>query len=492
MEGALESPYRKLLRGSLLANALALMLFADYVAAAHASRVATSPASDHAPALPAAPIVVTSTADIGAGTLRDAIGNASSGDTIIFSLTLPAVITLTTGYLDISKNLTISGSVTPSLLVIDGNQSSRVFRIFAGNVIISGLTIRNGKESTAGFAGGGIYNSSALTRTNSIVINNASNGNGGGIYHDGTMLTLDNVSVISNTSGLYEGGGLSSSAGIITLMNTTFMSNTSTFGGGIESFSPATLISVTMRGNTASGYGGGINAALAPMTLTNSSVFSNTAAQSGGGIAIASIPVTITNSAIFSNTGAGGTGGGGVYDQGGPLWMTNVTLSGNSAPGNSGGALTIRLSGSGYLTNVTVHANTAGFGAGIIAALGTTTTLTNTILSNNTNGNCSVSGTMFSGGHNLEDADDCGLTASGDMTNTNPLLGPLANNGGATLTHALLPGSPATDHGTNTGCPSTDQRGSHRPVDGDANGSAICDIGAYEAPLRLFLPLIKK
>ncbi len=113
----------------------------------------------------------------------------------------------------------------------------------------------------------------------------------------------------------------------------------------------------------------------------------------------------------------------------------------------------------------------------------------NTIVANNTGvgGNCS--GTITSLGYNLEFGNTCVFTATGDITSTNPLLGPLANNGGTTQTMALPLGSPAINripNGTN-GCGTTittDQRGFIRV--------GPCDIGAYEYVLRLFLPLILK
>jgi hypothetical protein len=90
-------------------------------------------------------------------------------------------------------------------------------------------------------------------------------------------------------------------------------------------------------------------------------------------------------------------------------------------------------------------------------------------------------GSILSAGHNVEDADTCSLTAPGDIRVADALVGPLSDNGGSTLTNALLAGSPAIDSGNNVPCPATDQRGTGRPVDGNGDGVAVCDAGAYEA-----------
>jgi expansin (peptidoglycan-binding protein) len=106
--------------------------------------------------------------------------------------------------------------------------------------------------------------------------------------------------------------------------------------------------------------------------------------------------------------------------------------------------------------------------------------LINTIVANSLlGGDCY--GSITDGGHNIDSDGTCGLDpANGSMPNTDPALGPLQNNGGPTLTHALLWGSPAIDAGDDAQCPETDQRGVLRPQDGDNDGWAVCDIGSYE------------
>ena len=91
------------------------------------------------------------------------------------------------------------------------------------------------------------------------------------------------------------------------------------------------------------------------------------------------------------------------------------------------------------------------------------------------------SGTSTSQGHNLDSGNTCGLAGPGDLVDMDPQLGPLQDNGGPTPTQALLPGSPAIDAGGDD-CPppATDQRGFPRPEDGNGDGMATCDIGAFE------------
>jgi hypothetical protein len=156
--------------------------------------------------------------------------------------------------------------------------------------------------------------------------------------------------------------------------------------------------------------------------------------------------------------------------------VVNSTLSGNTA--SSGGGIAVTGNDPVGLSAVTLGANASG-----IANTGSSTILlTGTLLAGSTSGpNCS--GALGErAGYNLSSDGSCGLTQPTDITTTNPLLGPLANNGGPTQTMALLPGSPAIDHGGThaTGCPATDQRGLPRPDAADGP-EGQCDIGAFES-----------
>ena len=127
------------------------------------------------------------------------------------------------------------------------------------------------------------------------------------------------------------------------------------------------------------------------------------------------------------------------------------------------------------ILNSTVNSNDAGIDGGGIHNFSGALTVNNTIVSNRTPNDCSgVDPEEAALRHNMDSDGTCGLAGAGDLSNTNPKLGPLQANGGPTLTHALLAGSPAIDAGDNTACPSRDQRGYVRPV------GAACDIGAYE------------
>ncbi|MEE8077555.1 MAG: choice-of-anchor Q domain-containing protein, partial [Pseudomonadales bacterium] len=199
-------------------------------------------------------------------------------------------------------------------------------------------------------------------------------------------------------------------------------------------------------------------------------------ASDGGGIAVdATGSLTMSTSTVSGNTAT--DDGGGIYltGAGGAVALTNVTLSGNAA--NVGGGLYCQ--GPCTLTNVTITDNTASSSGGGVRQRtgGGSVTFLNTIVANNSapvNVDCQ-GGNLISNGYNLSSDATCDFTNTGDLENTDPLVGPLQDNGGPTFTHELLVGSLAIDTGTNTGCPATDQRGVARPV------NVTCDKGAYEA-----------
>ena len=384
-------------------------------------------------------LTVLNTNDSGPGSLRQTIADAMDGDTILFDSSLNGqTITLTSGELLITKNLTINGPGA-NLLSISGNNASRIFHIQQANAAISGLTVRNGND----VLGGGIQVGSTIntplpaTLTGTLFLNdsnvysNAADA-GGGIYIISGTTTISNSNVYSNTA-LGDGGGGIANGGILSLNSSSVYSNIATAGGGIWAIAgETTLNNTTVSGNRAWGQGGGIENSSPALHLTHVTIVSNTA-----------------------NIGAPGVRtGGGLYN-----WWLNFW--------------TVRAS------------------------------ITNTILAGNWTFNspndCSnvsggMLGTLHTNGYNLVKVPDasCVFTATGDITNTDPSLGPLQDNGGATLTHAVFVGSPAIDHipnGTN-GCGTSiivDQRGIMRPQD------LGCDIGAFEIGGFMYhFPLIFK
>jgi hypothetical protein len=210
--------------------------------------------------------------------------------------------------------------------------------------------------------------------------------------------------------------------------------------------------------------------------------------------------VTINNSTISGNSAVNpGSGGGGILNEGANgyamLTITDSTISGNSATTDGGGGIYNDGSSSGSATltinNSTLSGNsveTGGFGGGIfnygVSGIATLS-LEDTILNAGGSGAniANSSGTVTSLGYNLS-SDDAStyLNQTGDQNSTNPMLAPLADNGGPTFTHALLPGSPAINAGDPnfTPPPLFDQRGPgfSRVVNGRI------DIGAFEVQVR--------
>jgi hypothetical protein len=145
------------------------------------------------------------------------------------------------------------------------------------------------------------------------------------------------------------------------------------------------------------------------------------------------------------------------------------------------------------MTNSTLSENSAPNGGGIYNFSGNEVTLDASIVAYSPSGGNCAGDPVIDIGYNIEDTDTCGFgPANGSMPNTDPLLGPLQDNGGPTWTHALLFNSPAIDAGDPVNCPPTDQRGVARPIDGDSDGAAVCDSGAVEFELiwGAYLPII--
>ncbi len=259
-------------------------------------------------------------------------------------------------------------------------------------------------------------------------------------------------------------------------------------GAGILAWGALRLENVVVRNNISAGVsdnsgGGGLCVGCGPgtgqATLVNTQV-ANNEARRGGGI-FTNRPVEISASSVTGNTAIRG----GAITNFGQLTLTNSTLSGNTA---ASAAAIAHEAGSLALLNSTLSHNIVqGSGSAAALLIWAGATAKNTIVAANQGNNCHLLTPLTSLGNNLSSDATCAaaFSATGDRNNVAPVLGPLRNNGGPTLTHALLWGSPAIDGGSNTGCPATDQRGVARPQRG------TCDIGAVEFNDRLlYAPLL--
>lgn len=422
-------------------------------------------------------------------TIQGAINAASSGDIINIEAGTY------TENLSITKTLTLAGAGQQST-IIDGAQVDHVVYVKGDIVVnISGVTIQHGKAKSLptgdvcsfGFGGGICTISTTLTIHDSAVVSNTADAWGGIGNHRGALILFNVIvsgNIVPNTGCC---GGISN-GGVMTATNVTISENVAGSNGGLYNPGIATLTNVSITDNTATGSWGGagignsyFNSSLPGiLTLVNGTVSGNTATVGGGGGILNDFSSTliVMNSTFASNT-AGGAGAG-VLNQAAAMTVTNGTFSSNTTTlSQGGGAIHSRFgTPSVTITNSTFVSNTAGSGGGSIRIQHGTATLRNTIVAFGSPNNCV--GTIISNGHNLDSDNTCDFTATSDITNTNPLLSLMQNNGGPTLTHALLPGSPAIDASDSTGCPAADQRGVPRPQDGNGDSSAVCDMGAYE------------
>lgn len=395
-------------------------------------------------------------------TIAAAVGKSISGDTIEVAAGTYHEYDIT-----IYKQLTINGAGAENTIV-DAGANGRSF--YAGStILISNMRLQNG-QTTAGpnFAGNGgaVFNSGTLTLQNVDMVDNHAVHGGGAVFNINTV-ELNNVQIFSNTAATAGGGIYNINNGVISITESTVAHNTATGG--------------------ASG-GGGINADGVSLYIQNTAIFDNSSNYFGGGLFISvSDQAILENATLSDNQGVTGAG---FYINQGTVTATNTTVSGNTASNNYGG---IYITGSGanlYMQNSTIanntRINTTGTGYnGIYFGGGATASMINTILAYNQNRNCFSTLAPTSLGHNLSSDLHCGLDQSGDLPGVDPLLGPLADNGGSVHTHALLPGSQAIDAGDDVQCPVTDARGINRPYDGDGDSTATCDIGAVEARHQL-------
>jgi len=404
-----------------------------------------------------------------------------------------------TGDLDLTGNVTILGTGKP---IIDGNAADRVFDVLPGvSASLSGLVIQNGHE----YNGSGIRVSSATLNINeSIIQNNISTWaadhevDGGGIYASGGSVLGVYLSEIRGNHA-FVGGGIAAEdvAGVApTLMlSHTIVADNEAFGPGggmwLGPGTQSTIINTEVEGNTAGNEGGGIHNN-GDLELTSSTVENNHSINAGGGI-LNGFVTLIARDVMLSNNE--GRTGGGIYNLGMAHFYESSIVY-NTAYEDEGGGAFNADSGGLLLDNTTVGANTGGSGGGgifndggnirlmFVTVAGNNNqginnsgagekTIRNTILADNSGGNC-AGVPVDSIGHNIDDGATCALSEGSDLSSTDPMLDPLPPAGTWSPAFDLQVASPAIDSANPDLCAGTDQHGVFRPQ------GAGCDRGAVE------------
>ncbi len=387
----------------------------------------------------------------------------------------------------IARTVTINGAGEAST-IIDGGGAGRVISIQPGAVVtLTRMGVTNGSATNGG--GIAIENASVWLEWLRVYSNTAVQ-LGGGLYITGTtnVVYLTDSQIMSNTAqssggGIYNHSVLFASRVRLNNNQAVPASFAPAYGGGIVNEGQMTLAASEVNGNLAQTAAGGIQ-----NTGVFSMVFSSVQHNSVNGPFGASGGVSnnvggemdIRQSAIYSNTALSSAGG---LSNGGALQVTNSTISGNGSNGSGG----LVNTGNAEILNSAIAYNQAFLSdqGGLIVS-GGAVTLTNSLIVNNTAGgdkDCVVGGAaLVSAGYNMDSDNSCGLTAVGDLPGTDPMLGPLQDNGGSTWTHALPPGSPAVDAANDAVCPATDQRNYLRV--------SACDMGPFELVFPVWLPVV--
>jgi len=317
---------------------------------------------------------VTTTSDSGAGSLRQAVLDANSNpgdDIIVFDASSAGTITLTTGQIVISDDVTITGLGATSS-IISGNNASRIFYIYnfdaSLTVSISGVTMTEGWSK----AGGAIVNwGNDLTLSGVVLSGNETNGRGGAIHSERSSsqntdryapVTIIDSEISNNTSD-GNGGGLDLYyTGDVTITNTVISGNTSSGGsGGGANFHEVGNVSIensTVSGNSSFYSGGGVKVSYAGnISIANSSFRSNETVYyaGGGGAHIRSVGDVTIDSTTFDQNEATGDGGGLYATNSDSFTMTNSTVSGNHAVDGAG--LELGKNGDVLIANSTIANN---------------------------------------------------------------------------------------------------------------------------------------